>query len=89
MLILFFWAGATLNKGFNRALGTFSAGGLALGIAELTIYAGKFQEVFIVISIFIAGWKNEITFIPNTLLGKSIFALTYLILCVQDSVQVI
>ncbi|KAL5995731.1 hypothetical protein ACLOJK_025800 [Asimina triloba] len=47
---------ATFSKGINRGLGTFSAGGLALAFAELSIVAGRYQEIFVIASIFVVGW---------------------------------
>jgi len=40
-------------------LGTFSAGVLALGLAQISVFFGRaFEEIFIVVSIFIAGWAT-------------------------------
>lgn len=47
--------GATLSKGLNRGLGTLTAAGLALAVAELSTHMGKFDVVFLIISTFIVG----------------------------------
>jgi hypothetical protein len=53
--LIHYYAGATLSKGFNRGLGTLTAGGLALAVAELSKNLGALEEVILIISTFTVG----------------------------------
>ncbi|GLT76621.1 hypothetical protein SLA2020_482730 [Shorea laevis] len=89
IVVFEFSIGATFIKGFNRGLGTLCAAILAICFSELSLLVGKWEEVVIVISIFLMGFCSSYLKLHPTMTpyeyGFRVFIMTYCILMVAGN----
>ncbi|XBH64213.1 hypothetical protein VPH35_118029 [Triticum aestivum] len=81
VVVFEFSIGATLSKGLNRGLGTLTAGGLALAVAESARHMGDQDIVFLIITTFAVGFATTLIKVhPQMKLyeyGLRVFLLTF------------
>ncbi|XP_037446281.1 aluminum-activated malate transporter 6-like [Triticum dicoccoides] len=81
VVVFEFSIGATLSKGLNRGLGTLTAGGLALAVAESARHMGDQDIVFLIITTFAVGFATTLIKVhPKMKLyeyGLRVFLLTF------------
>ncbi|TVU28348.1 hypothetical protein EJB05_19864, partial [Eragrostis curvula] len=87
VVVFEFSIGATLSKGMNRGLGTVTAGGLALAVAELAAQVGKYNMLVIIISTFVVAFGATLTKLHPKMkpyeYGLRVFLITFCIITIS------